>query len=94
MKFVRDDLVWLAATLCKLVWLNLHVGPKIKPHVHTVKFYQNWLKFVGDDSIWLAATMCKVIWLDLYVDSTSRAGPTNKTHVHIIKFDLDLFEMA
>ena len=48
--------------------------PEIKPHVHTIKFYRNWLKFVGDDSIWLAATLCKPVWLELHMGPTSRAG--------------------
>ena len=124
-KFVRADLVWLAATLCKAVWLDLHVGPtsrpdsenkisrshykillklteicwkwlsmtgcysvqssvarptrgphvksrtlKLKPRIHTIKFYPKWLKFVGNDSVWLTATLCKEIWLDLHVGST------------------------
>jgi len=24
---------------------------EIKSHVHTIKFYRNWLKFVGDDLV-------------------------------------------
>ena len=34
---------------------------KLKPRVHTIKFYRNWLKFFGDDSVWLAAIMCKTV---------------------------------
>jgi len=48
---------------------------ELKPRVHTIKFYRNWLKFVGDDSVRLVATLCKAAWLELHVGSTSRAGP-------------------
>ena len=130
LKFVGDDSVWPAVTLCKAVWLDLHVGSrqepdsgnkssrshykilsklteicwrwlsmtgsysvqsrvarpthgphvqsrtlKIKPRVHTIKFYQNWLKFVGNDSVWSTAILCKAVWLDLHVGPMLRAGP-------------------
>ena len=47
---------------------------EIKPRVHTIKFYRNWLKFVVDDSVWLGVTLCKAAWLELHVGPTSRAG--------------------
>ena len=34
---------------------------EIKPHVHTIKFYRNWLNFFEDDSVWLGATLCKAV---------------------------------
>ena len=40
---------------------------KIKPRVHAIKFYRNWLKFIVDDSVWLGATQCKTVWLELHV---------------------------
>ena len=27
---------------------------KIKPYIHTITFYQNWLKRFGDDSVFLS----------------------------------------
>ena len=51
---------------------------EIKPRVHTIKFYRNWLKFVGDDSIWLGATLCKAAWLEFHV-GRQEPDPRNKT---------------
>jgi len=67
LKYIEDDLVWLAATLWKALWIELHVGPtsrarhkKIKSCVHTIKFYRNWLKFVGDALVWLVVFCAKL----------------------------------
>jgi len=73
LKFVEDNSVLLVATLCKGVWLELYVAPYQEPdaekipHIHTIKFYQNWLKFIEDDSIWVEANLCKVMWQDLTI---------------------------
>ena len=80
-KFVGDDLVWHAVTLCKAVWLTytwvLHQEPilEIKSRVHTIKFYRDWLKFFGDDSVLFATTLYKAVWLDLHMCLTSRVRP-------------------
>ena len=31
LKFVGDDSIWSVATLCKAVWLDLHMGPRQEP---------------------------------------------------------------
>ena len=52
---------------------------EIKHHVHTIKFYRNWLRFVGDGSVLLAATLCKAVWLELHVGPRQEPNPRNKT---------------
>jgi len=85
LKFVGDDLLWLAATLCKISVVRPTRRPHVKSwtlelkhHVHTIKFYWNWPKFVRADSVWLAVTLCKAVWLDLHVGPTSRPDSENK----------------
>ena len=55
---------------------------KIKPRIHTIKFYRIWLKFIKDDSVWLGATLCKAAWLELHVDPTSNFGDQRHCWAH------------
>ena len=67
---------------------------EIKPHVHIIKFYRNWLKFVGDGSIWLAAILCKAAWLELHMGPNQEPDPRNKTLCSHYKILLKLTEIC
>ena len=73
LKFVEDDSVWLTAILCKIVWLELHVGlhqeldPRNKisrSHYKilskSTKIYWRWLSMTSNYS--LQSSVVRLTW--------------------------------
>ena len=100
LKFVGDDSVWLGATMCKAVWLELYVSPRKEPDPRN-KTSRSGYKILSK----LTEIYCR--WLNMtrsYSMQSSVARITHGSHiksrilevklrVHTIKFLLKLTEI-
>ena len=93
LKFVEDDSVWLAGTLCKVVWLELHVGPHQEPESINKILYSHY-KILSKltEICWRWLSMTKSYYVQSSMTWITRGSHVKsrtlkiKHRVHTLKF--------